>query len=117
MAADSTVTGDIVDPGWSRGGSASRESVAADPPTGPGLAESASVPVEGVEPENLLLAGKPGSQRPPENRQDTVSDPRSAAPASPPNPGLREPVKPSPPRYPVAQEPVYREKSAYWDDW
>ena len=64
LAVYETVTGDIVDPGWSRGESASREIVAADPPTGPGLAESTSAPVEGVEPENPLLAEKPGPQRP-----------------------------------------------------
>src|SRR3712207_2167652 len=117
LAVYETVTGTTVDPGWSRGESISRESVAADLPTGSGLAESPQAPVERVEPENPLLDGKPWLQKPPESQQNTVPDARSPAPTPPPNPATREPTKPVPPPYPVAQQPVYREKPAYWDEW
>ena len=117
LAVYEMVTSTIVDPGWSRGESVSRESVAAGSPAVPGLAESTPAPVEGIDPATPLLADKPSSQKPPENRRNTVSDLRSAAPPSPPNPAVQEPAKPVPPRYHLSQEPVYRGKSAYWDAW
>jgi beta-lactamase class A len=108
LAVYEMVTGTTVDPGWSRGGSVGSESVAADPPAGPGVVESVPAPVEGVEPASPLLADvayKPSPQKPPEDRRNAVSEPRSAAPVSPPNPAVQEPAKPAPPPYPVSQEP------------
>ena len=49
LAVYETVTGTTVDPGWPRGEPISRESVAADLPTGSGLAGSAQAPVERVD--------------------------------------------------------------------
>ena len=103
LAVYEAVTGTTVDPGWLRGESVSQE--------------RAQTPVEEVEPDNPLLAEKPWLQKSPEIWQNTVPDPRSTAPASPPNPATRAAEKPVPPPYPVAREPVYRQKSVYWDEW
>jgi beta-lactamase class A len=117
LAVYEAMTGIAVDPGWSRGESVRQESVAVDPPAGPGLAENAQALVEEVEAAKLPLAETSWLQKPPENRQNVVPNPRSAAPASPPNPATRESTKPVPPPYPAVQEPVYREKPVYWDEW
>ncbi|MDQ4042288.1 MAG: class A beta-lactamase-related serine hydrolase [Actinomycetota bacterium] len=118
LAVYEAVTGTTVDPGWSRGGSVPPESAAADPPAGPSLAENTQAPGGSVEPASSLPAEKPLTQEPPsENRQNAVPDPRFAIPALSRNSATREPAKPVPPPYPVAQEPAYWEKSVYWDEW
>jgi beta-lactamase class A len=118
LAVYEAVTGTTVDPEWSRGESVRRKSVTADLPAESGSAENAQAPIESVEPANPLPAEKPLPQKPPpESQQNAVPDPRFAVPAPSRDPATREPAKPVPPPYPVAQEPAYREKPVYWDEW
>ena len=120
LAVYEAVTGDDVDPGWSRG-SVREEDIPAPPPVPqPTPAQNAGKAPGVVQPVKPPPVEKT-PQRPQQNPYTAVPAPRPA-PAPPPYPSVREPAYPrsSAPAY-YRGEPGYWEdaywEDAYWEGW
>jgi hypothetical protein len=111
LAVYQAISGNTVDPEWSRGSVSQEESVPATPPA----PENAARPAEGAQP------AKPSSPPPPEKPPDSRSNaaPARSAPQTPAA-APRAPARPaSSPPYPAAREPAYPRSSApvyYWEE-
>ena len=108
LAVYEAISGNSVDPEWSRDSVREEEESAPDISSAPQPtpAEETGRPAESVQPAKPTPVEKP--QRPPEGRYNAVSAPRPA-----PQPS----TKPTPPPYPTARETAYDgEESGYWED-
>ncbi len=143
LAVYEAVSGNVVDPDWSRGIVRQEESGPVEPAAAPDPAEDTTSPAKDVEPAKPLPAGPtpPAERPPPESRYNAVPNPSAMLGATPrttlappryPSPAARAPalpapypVRPAPPAqrnmpspYPVIREPVYSgppASSYYWE--
>jgi beta-lactamase class A len=116
LAVYEAVTGDDVDPDWSRG-SVRGEDIPAPPPAPqPAPAQNAGKAPGAVQPVKPPPVEKT-PQRPPQNPYNAVPAPRPA-PTPPPYPAVREPAYPrsSASAY-YREEPGYWEDAYYWEGW
>ena len=113
LAVYGAISGNMVDPEWSRGAVSQEESAPAATPPQP-APENTARPAESVPP------AKPPPP-PPEKQTDSRSNaaPARSAPQTPAA-APRAPARPaSPPPYPAAREPAYPRSSApayYWEE-
>ena len=108
LAVYEAISGNSVDPEWSRDSVREEEESAPDTSSAPQPtpAEETGRPAENVQPAKPTPIEKP--QRPTESRYNAVSAPRPAP----------QPSKPTPPPYPTARETAYDgEESGYWEEW